>query len=174
MNLRTWLRQLTRVLVTTLATTLAISAGCGAQAKDLPQPFDAATPAALARHFLNQPYILAFWSLQCGHCQVVIDDLARRLKTRPALPLILVAADAPELAPAVAARLEQLGLRPASHWAFADTMPDRVRFAVDRQWRGELPRTYLYDARHQAKVVTGVLEASRLDEWLALNLAQPP
>ena len=145
-----------------------------AQAADLPQPFDASTPATLARRYAGQPYILAFWSLQCGHCQVELGSFARRLKARPGLPLVLVAAEVPELAPAVAARLAELGLQPAAQWAFADAMPERVRFAVDRQWRGELPRTYLFDARHHAEVVTGVLDASRLDQWLALNLPQLP
>jgi thiol-disulfide isomerase/thioredoxin len=144
------------------------------QATGLPRPFDATTPAALEQRYAGRPYILAFWSLGCGYCLAELESFANRLKARPGLPLVLVATDAPDLAPAVATRLEQLGLRPASQWSFADDMPERVRFAVDRQWRGELPRTYLFDARHQVQAVSGAMEEARLDEWLAVNLPQRP
>jgi len=139
-------------------------------ASDLPRPFDAATPATLARDFAGKPYILAFWSLECGHCQAELRSFARQLRARPDLPLVLVAADAPELAPAVAAHLAALGLDPGGHWAFADSMPERVRFAVDRKWRGELPRTYFFDAAHRARAVAGAVDASQLAAWMAENL----
>jgi thiol-disulfide isomerase/thioredoxin len=153
-----------------LAVCLTFTAGAGG----LPQAFDTGTPAALARHHQGRPYILAFWSLGCGYCMVELEILARHMKARPDLPLALVATDAPDLAPAVAARLEQLGLRPDRHWIFADDMPEGVRFAVDRKWRGELPRAYLFDAGHQVQVVTGALDEARLEEWLAVNLPRQP
>lgn len=136
----------------------------------LPRPFDAATPAALARDFAGKPYILAFWSLECGYCQSELRSFARQFKARPDLPLVLVAADAPELAPAVAARLAEIGLDPAGHWAFADPMPERVRYAVDRKWRGELPRTYFFDAAHRVRIVAGAVDEALLAAWAAENL----
>jgi hypothetical protein len=154
-----------RLLVFVLALCLAMPG----RAADLPRPFDAATPAALARDFAGKPYILAFWSLECVHCQGELRLFARQLKARPDLPLVLVAADSPELAPAIAARLAEAGLDPATHWAFADPLPERVRFAVDRKWRGELPRTYFFDAAHRAKAITGELREAQLSAWLAEN-----
>jgi thiol-disulfide isomerase/thioredoxin len=153
-----------------LVLALALCLDMPGRAADLPRPFDAATPAALARDFAGKPYILAFWSLECVHCQGELRLLARYLKTRPDLPLVLVAADTPELAPAIAVRLVEVGLDPAVHWAFADPMPERVRFAVDRKWRGELPRTYFFDAAHRIKSITGELREAQLSAWVAENL----
>lgn len=140
------------------------------RAAGLPQPFDATTPAALAQRYAGKPYILAFWSLECGHCQAELISFARQVKANPALPLVLVATDAPELAPAVAARLAEIGLDPASQWSFADAMPERVRFAVDRRWRGELPRTYFFDAAHRSRAVAGMVGEALLAAWVLENL----
>lgn len=140
----------------------------------LPQAFDAATPAALAQRFAGRPYILAFWSLGCTWCLDEMENYAHLLKDRPDLPLALVSIDAPVLAPQVAARLQQLGIAPGSQWSFADAPPQRLRAAVDWQWRGEVPRTYLFDAGHHAEVVVGALDPGRLDDWLAAHLPPRP
>jgi len=134
------------------------------------RPFAAGTLAVLAQRHAGKPYVLAFWSLECGHCQDELRLFARRLKANPAFPLALVAADSPDLAPAVAARLAELGLDPAAHWIFADAMPERVRFAVDRRWRGELPRTYFFDSSHRARAVSGAVDEAQLDAWAAEHL----
>jgi hypothetical protein len=51
-------------------------------------------------------------------------------------------------------------------WIFDDEFSERVRFAVDRTWRGELPRTYLYDAAHRAEARSGKLDERWLEGWL--------
>lgn len=157
MRRRTWLAL---ILALGLAAPPSLAAGP-------PRPFDASTPAELARHYAGRPYVLAFWSLECGHCQAELTGFARLLRARPDLPLELVAADPPEAAAAVAERLAALGLDPGRHWSFADGLPERVRFAVDRRWRGELPRAYLFDAQHRARAVSGLLGEDELRAWLA-------
>lgn len=137
---------------------------------DTPRPFTTDTPTALRMHFAGRPYILAFWSLECGHCQAELQTFAQWRRRRPDLPLVLVAADAPEHADAVARRLAELGLEGADSRLFADPMPDRVRFAVDRTWRGELPRTYLFDATHRATPISGALDEATLAAWIAAHL----
>ena len=37
------------------------------------------------------------------------------------------------------------GLGKVEQWVFADPMPERLRFEIDRRWYGELPRTHFYD-----------------------------
>ena len=56
---------------------------------------------------------------------------------------------------------------PVENWAFADEFAERVRFSVDRSWRGELPRTYFYDAAHNADVHSGRIDMRRADAWFA-------
>lgn len=144
---------------------LALLGGSAAAAP--PKPFAAATPAALAERYAGRAYILAFWSVECPHCEANLRLYARLLGERPELPLVLVAADPPEAAAQAEARLIGLGLADADSWLFADPVAERLRYAVDRDWRGELPRTYLYDARHQAQAFSGRLDEARLRGWLA-------
>jgi hypothetical protein len=41
--------------------------------------------------------------------------------------------------------------------------------AIDPKWRGELPRTYLYDAQHRRVAISGVIDEEKLREWLERN-----
>ncbi|MEW5893665.1 MAG: TlpA family protein disulfide reductase [Pseudomonadota bacterium] len=153
-----------RRLLRGLCLWLALSAGPAWA--DAPKPFTVATPAALQQRFAGQPYLLAFWSIDCPHCQGELEGFARLLRERPKLPLVLVAVDAPAQAPQVAARLAELGLSDADNWQFAEARPERLRFAVDRQWRGELPRSYLFDAAHRRQAVSGALSEAAVRRWL--------
>jgi hypothetical protein len=42
-----------------------------------------------------------------------------------------------------------------------------VRYAVDPAWRGELPRTYLFDRAHRAEARSGKVSAREISEWIA-------
>ena len=50
-------------------------------------------------------------------------------------------------------------------WMFEGGDADRLYFAVDRKWRGELPRAYFYDAAGKARVVAGQVDRHWLKEW---------
>ena len=156
------MRAILRILLLGLLGTAPAWAGAA-------KPFLADTPTALAQRFAGQPYLVAFWSVDCPHCQGELALFARLLRERPDLPLVLVAVDAPALAPRVAARLAELGLSGADNWQFADARAERLRFAVDRQWRGELPRSYLFDAAHRRQAVSGALDGAALRRWLEMR-----
>lgn len=136
---------------------------------DAPKPFAADTPAALAKRFSGKPYVLAFWSVDCPHCQGELSLIAKLLRERPGLPLLLVSVDAPELSPQVNARLNELGLGEADNWQFADARAERLRFVVDRKWRGELPRSYLFTGGRQTQAVSGALDEAALRRWLGAD-----
>lgn len=136
---------------------------------DAPKPFTAGSPAALQQRFTGQPYLLAFWSVDCPHCQGELELFARLLRERPNLPLVLVAVDAPEAALSVTGRLAELGLSDADNWQFAEARQERLRFAIDRQWRGELPRNYLFDPAHKAQAISGALSEATLRRWFGLR-----
>lgn len=136
---------------------------------DAPKPFDAATPAALAQRFAGKPYLIAFWSVECPHCQGELELFARLLRERPNLPLVLVSVDAPVQTSAVTQRLAELDLAKADNWQFADARAERLRFAIDRKWRGELPRNYLFDEKHQVRVYSGAMSEEVLRRWLATH-----
>lgn len=131
-----------------------------------PLPFTADSLARIKAQHAGRPFILSLWSVSdCSYCIAELTMLGRLAKTRT-LPLVLVATDSPDLAPAMQKTLDRLGLAGADSWVFDDAIPERLRHAIDPAWYGELPRTYLYDARHRREAVVGELSEKRLRDWL--------
>ncbi|MFO1413255.1 MAG: hypothetical protein U1F10_04970 [Burkholderiales bacterium] len=136
-----------------------------AQARAAMQPFDAAAFAALHTRFAGRAFVLAFWSVHCAPC---LDDMAtwRTLQARfPGVPIVLVATDPPAEDAAVRRALQRFSPGKVELWAFADDFAERTRYAVDRKWRGELPRTYFYDRAHAAEVISGRVEPATAAAW---------
>lgn len=129
------------------------------------RPFVADSEAALRRAEAGRPFVLAFWSVHCPPCRDELPHWARLAARHPALRVGLVCTDygddldlAASVAPAVAGRLE--------HWAFADEVPERLRWRVDPGWRGELPMARVYDRAHRVEVRRGRLDVAELDRLL--------
>lgn len=145
---------------------LALASAAPAWAGE-PKPFTAGSLDRIKEKYAGRPFILSLWSAQwCGHCISELTMLGKLYKTRKNMPLVLVSTDTPASAAEVQATLERLGLANADSWVFDDEIPERLRHAIDPGWHGDLPRTYLYDARHQCEAVAGVLSETKLRAWL--------
>ena len=53
--------------------------------------------------------------------------------------------------------------------AYGDDVPEALAYAIDPNWRGELPRTYLFDARGGVKAVSGTIDAAGFRTALKLK-----
>jgi hypothetical protein len=145
---------------------LFVASACGEEPSAL-KPFTADSLAAIKQAHQRKPFILAFWSLHCAPCKEDVALLKVIHRKHPSLPIVLVATDGPGEHTAVRRFLAAEKLGRIEQWAFADEFKERIRYAVDKEWRGELPRTYLYDAAHQPSAHTGVLDAKAVERWLA-------
>ena len=72
----------------------------------------------------GRPFILAFWSLTCAHCQQELADFGRRQIAN----LVLVSTDTPAEREAIRATLARHGLEKAEAWVFADNFAERLRY----------------------------------------------
>jgi thiol-disulfide isomerase/thioredoxin len=117
----------------------------------------------------GKPFILAFWSISCTHCPAELKALGQLKRSYPKLDVVLVAADSPDDAPLAAEMARGYGLEKSPQWVFADAMPERLRFEIDRRWHGELPRTYLYDRQHVVQAFSGLVPPDRLAQWVKDN-----
>ena len=131
------------------------------------RPFDAASAGAIASAHAGRPYVVAFWSIHCAPCLEDMKDWRALAQKFPDVPIILVTTDPPSERAKVRSVLARYQLDQAESWAFADEFVERVRFAVDKGWRGELPRTYYYDARHRVDVRSGRVDHRVVDAWFA-------
>ena len=133
------------------------------------RPFDASSMAALRAQYAGKPFVLAFWSTTCEPCRKEMT-LWRGLKLRyPQMPIVLVSADGPADQAAVTAFLMRYNPGPVQHWMFADEFSERVRYSVDKSWRGEMPRTYFFDATHDAAAHSGLLDRRMVEQWFRNN-----
>ena len=76
--------------------------------------------------------------------------------------LVLIATDDIQNQEEAQAGLHGFGLEAADHWIFADPMPERLRYRIDPNGFGELPRTSLYSADQQRNAYSGVLSEATL------------
>lgn len=118
--------------------------------------------AALRAAHAGRPTIVHLWSLTCAPCLAELPEWSR---VRGA-ELVLVATDPVEQAPRLNAVLGRAGLAGVESWAFADPYTEKLRFEIDRRWRGELPRTLLIGADGSVEVVSGTMDPERLRHWL--------
>jgi thiol-disulfide isomerase/thioredoxin len=131
-----------------------------------PKSFDVASPAAIASAHRGQAYIVVLWSLYCEPCREEMHQWGELQRRHPQVPIHLVSTDGRQELGNVRKYLGTQKLGKVQTWIFADEFTERVRYAVDPAWRGELPRTYLYDAAHRALARSGKLPAREISDWI--------
>lgn len=130
------------------------------------RPFTADSLAAIKERFAGRPFILTLWSTTCTHCARELMLLGKLVRTDPGLPLAIVSTDTHEDAADIRSALKRSGLDRLDTWVFADGVPERLRHAIDPAWRGELPRSYLYDTAHRREAHAGALEEATVRQFL--------
>lgn len=147
-----------------LATLLLIAAGV-AQAQSL-QPFVRGSQQAIVTAQQGKPFVLALWSLDCVFCRDDLALLGKLMAKYPKLAVVTLATDPPEQRHELQKVLDRYRLGGAANWLFADTFVERLRYEIDPQWFGELPRTYFYAADGTRTAVSGQLDAQEVERWI--------
>ena len=52
-------------------------------------------------------------------------------------------------------------------------MAERIRYGVDPEWYGELPRTYFYNNEGNREAHSGILTKKLLSQWLQYSESLP-
>ena len=140
-----------------------------ASAADL-QPFGRGSYAALRTEAAGAPLIVHFWALSCAPCLAELPGWARLARANPGLRLVLVNTDPPEAEVQVKRLLDRSGVGRLRNLAFTDRFAARLRYEVDPQWQGELPRTDLVAVDGSSRGVLGVLAQTEVQAWIKAQL----
>lgn len=143
---------------------LALSAAMPSLADNI-QDFDAQSFAHIKEQFAGQPFVVSLWSIDCAPCRVELKMLGELKRQDPAFPLVVISTDPIENREEAADILDSYQLKDVKSWMFADAFVERLRFSVDPQWHGELPRSYFYKADHQFESHSGVLTQTQLQQY---------
>lgn len=167
------------VIKVSLALLLAFSANYAFAAAESQPLLRGSYQKIIAAH-AGKPFIVALWSVSCTHCGADLEIFEHLAKQYSNFNLVLISTDSPEQESVIARTLRgyQLGRTGPGQsragkiesWVFADSYTERLRFEVDAQWYGELPRTYFFDGKGIARGVSGVLDADETERWLINNL----
>jgi thiol-disulfide isomerase/thioredoxin len=116
----------------------------------------------------GQSLVVHFWGVTCGPCRGEMPQWGRFLNERADLHLVMIDADLVPNAPAaVRAMLDESGLSVrAENWMFDDDFVERLRFEIDPQWQGEIPRTLLIAADGTTTALDGVADFAKISAWL--------
>ncbi len=114
----------------------------------------------------GKPFIMGFWSLTCTTCRDELALFGKLLQKYRDLYLIIVSTDLPEQEQEIAGTLQHYRLGRAESWVFADSYTERLRFEVDAQWYGELPRTYFFGADGKSTAISGRIGRGQIERWI--------
>lgn len=131
------------------------------------KPFQRGSQQQIVSARAGKPFIVAFWSVNCIYCGAELAMFGKLLKKYPRLDLVLVSTDtlADELE--IVAVLEKHALGRVEAWVYADSHADRLRFEVDPEWYGELPRTYFHGVHESVRAASGKIEQVEVERWIA-------
>ncbi|WP_040477041.1 TlpA family protein disulfide reductase [Paramagnetospirillum caucaseum] len=130
-----------------------------------PRPFMRGSWQSLIEAHAGRPLVVHFWSLTCAPCLAELPQWRETVKSG-GMDFILVSTDPPEDWPKAERTLKRAGLDKVQSWAFADSFVEKLRFEIDRTWRGELPMTMLVSASGERQALTGTVSRQDIESWL--------
>jgi hypothetical protein len=110
----------------------------------------------------GKSFVLIVWALDCVYCQASMKALMQERRKRKDLHVITLATDPvadAEAAALMKKKLESFGMT-NNAWAFGEAPSEQLRYAIDPQWRGEIPRTYWFDAQGNSVAHSGVVTSA--------------
>ena len=116
----------------------------------------------------EHPTIVALWSYDCVHCKKNLKLFSEMTRAHPQLRLVTVAVE--PAVPRLAEPLDRLAV-PGPRFAYGDEAPEALAYALDPKWRGELPRTFLFDGHGGKRAVSGVV--AEAEALRSLGLGEP-
>lgn len=162
------------VLYAVFSISLIVFNNISAHAAQQTQPLQRGSYQKIIAAHAGQPFIVALWSISCTHCGADLEIFGRLANKYPAFKLVLISTDAPEQEASIVATLNKYYLGQTyqkragkvESWVFADSYTERLRFEIDPQWYGELPRTYFFDEKGRATGISGVLDEKKIEHWV--------
>ena len=130
------------------------------------QPFTADSLQQIEQQYAGEAFLLVIWEINCFPCREELALLGKLRQTHPDMKVSLLATDNISQLDEIAAILEANQLAGIDSWVFADPNIERLRYNIDPEWFGELPRNYFYDADSSRFGFSGKLTEEVLDEWL--------
>lgn len=133
------------------------------------KPFVRGSQQSIVASHQGAPFVMALWSVDCSHCIDDMELLGRLVKKYRNFDLVLISTDTIEQKSQVNRMVHRYFPGRIESWVFADGYAERLRFELDPQWYGELPRTYFFDKEGHSTPLSGKIDADQLERWIRVN-----
>lgn len=120
----------------------------------------------IERQYAGKPFVLAIWSVDCPSCikdMAVLDEIRKK---HPDLAIVMLSTDEANVSQEAAAILAKHGLIELENWIFGDDA-EKLRYEIDPNWYGELPRTYFFAPDHARTGKSGALKLEEFEAQIA-------
>lgn len=114
----------------------------------------------------KQPTVVALWASDCVHCKKNLRLFADLAKADKRLKVVSVATE-PE-SPELKGLLDAIPL-PGERYAYGSEAPEALAYGLDPTWRGELPRTFLFDGKGGKVAISGTLDQAAVQKALGVG-----
>lgn len=158
------------LLLQSCAVTLVLASGSLSHADNF-RPFTADSFEDIKASFAGSEFLVGLWSVDCPPCLVELDMMGEVLKLNPDLPFVLISTDSIEDREFAADFLEDFELHQMESWMFADNFEERLRYSIDPNWFGELPRSYFFTSNHHMSAHSGIMTPELLQAWFSQEIS---
>jgi thiol-disulfide isomerase/thioredoxin len=130
------------------------------------KPFGRGSWQEVLRSHAGRATLVHFWGVTCGPCKVELPLLGEFMRDHSAIDVVTISADlVPDLPDATRSMLEKSGLASAENWIFSDGFVERLRFEIDPDWQGDIPRTMLISKEGKITTIEGSANMTELERW---------
>jgi len=113
--------------------------------------------------------LIVMWSLECPACFDELETIAQLLEQSPDLAITLISTDDdPSRINEVAEVYAQFAFSNITRLVYAANQGQKLRYAIDSTWQGELPRSFYIDASGKQHGYSGLLNEKKLLQLLSL------
>jgi hypothetical protein len=114
----------------------------------------------------DRPLVVHVWGLSCSICIAELASWGAFIKSRPDVTLVLINWDPHGQTQRIGTMLEKSGLAGVENWMLGPAYEEKLRFEIDREWIGELPRTFRISANGHLTASSGEADFAGLRRWL--------
>ncbi len=132
-------------------------------------PFTSDSLKQIEEKYMGNHFLLVLWEVSCLPCHEEMELLGNMLESYPELNVVMVGTDHIDNDEELSKLLAKHKLAGIDSWLFAENNIEKLRYSIDPEWYGELPRNYFYDVDSSRLGHSGKLTEEILLEWLGLH-----
>jgi len=175
LQLKRWSRSILLLVVLGLSMVInasTMSSKTTTTESSLLKPFNKNSLSQITADREGQAFIMVLWSIDCPPCLKELEHFQALKIQFTKANIVLISTDSLDDSALIEQVLIDHQLQTIDSWIFSDSIPERLRYKIDPNWYGELPRAYFYETDHARLAHSGMLTQAQLQQWLSKH--SPP